>query len=176
MLDAIMKQWSKPLPKNDIIDFILNLEEHAWIKSNKYMFMNMQDFLERLPTQALHNVFIEKSTVFRLSDLQDDPGSGPHSNMFSIHITKDIYDQIGKINDGWAKAALAHEVGLILQDAHLSDDEMETKVDADEFACSVGYLDELEESLHAQPASVEQMVRLSFITSYYFSKVENQEF
>lgn len=175
MLDNFLKQWSKPLPKNDIIDFILNLEEHSWMKSNKYIFMNIHDFLERIPTQALHKVFIEKSTIFRLSELEEDGRLDKASSYFSIIIKQDIYEQLTKINDGWAKGALAHEVGLILQDAHLSDDEMETKVDADEFACKIGYLDELEESLHAQIESVEKMVRLSFITSFYFSQEENQK-
>lgn len=175
MLENFLKQWSKPLPKTDIIDFILNMEEHSWMKSNKFIFMNIQDFLERVPTEALHKVFIEKSTTFKLSDLEEDGRMGHAANCFSIFITKDVYEQLTKINDGWAKAALAHEVGLILQDAHLSDDEMETKVDADEFTCKIGYLDELEESLHVQVESVEKMVRLSFITSFYFSQEENQK-
>lgn len=176
MLENFLKQWSKPLPKNDIIDFVLNLEEHSWIKSDKYMFMHMQDFLERLPTDALHKVFIEKSTVFKLNDLEEVDFGGSSVNSFSIHVKQDVFEQLNKINDGWAKAALAHEVGLVLQDAHLSDDEMETKVDADEFVCKIGYLDELEESLHQQVDSVEKMVRLSFITSFYFSQEENQIF
>lgn len=175
MLENFLKQWSKPLPKNDIIDFILNMEEHSWMKSNKYIFMNMQDFLERVPTVALHKVFIEKSTTFKLSDLDEDSRMTKESNFFSIIITQEVYEQLTKINDGWAKGALAHEVGLILQDAHLSDDEMETKVDADEFACQIGYLDEVEEYLHSQVESVEKMVRLSFITSFYFSQEENQK-
>lgn len=176
MLDAIMKKWSKPLPKNEIIDFVLNLDEHSWIKSNKYMFLNIQDFLERLPTRTLQEVFIEKSTFFKLSDLDDHSLFSGQGNCFSIYIKEELYEQIGKINDGWAKAILAHEVALIQQDAHLSDDEMETKVDADEFACEIGLLEELEDYLHSRPDSVEKMVRLSFITSYYFSKVENQDF
>lgn len=174
MLENFLKQWSKPLPKNDIIDFVLNLDEHKWIKSSRYMFMHMQDFLERVPRDVLHKVFIEKSTVFRLSSIEDSSFNRTSINSFSIHVKQEVHNQLSKINDGWAKAALAHEVGLILQDAHLSDDEMETKVDADEFVCKIGYLDELEESLHEQEDSVEKMVRLSFITSFYFSQEENQ--
>ena len=176
MLENFLKQWSKPLPKNEIIDFVLNMDEHTWMKANKYMFIHLQDFLERMPRDVLHKVFIEKSTTFRLSKVEEPLVGGTSSNYFSIFVKQEVYEQLGKINDGWAKASLAHEVGLILQDAHLSDDEMETKVDADEFVCKIGYLDELEELLHVQVESVEKMVRLSFITSFYFSQEENQIF
>ena len=47
---------------------------------------------------------------------------------------------------------------------------MEAQVDADEFACEIGYLDQIEDFLHDQPESVEKRVRLTFITNYYFAK------
>ena len=46
---------------------------------------------------------------------------------------------------------------------------MENQVDADTFACDMGYLEELESFLHDQSESVEKRVRLSFITTYYFA-------
>ena len=46
---------------------------------------------------------------------------------------------------------------------------MEAQVDADNFACEMGYLEELESFLHEQRDSVEKRVRLTFVSSYYFT-------
>ena len=75
-----------------------------------------------------------------------------------------------KTFDGWARAVLAHEVGhIMLEHSENSDDPMEAQVDADTFACDMGYLDQLESFLHEQPETVEKRVRLTFLTNYYFA-------
>ncbi len=174
MLDNI-KKWVKPeYTKGQMIEFVLGQPEHNWIKENSYINAHMTDFLERLPTKVLKNVFYENMTIFV-------PASGrfactvasPHQQV--VMIFPELFTLLTKTFDGWAKAVLAHEVGhLYLNHSKVEADPMEAQVDADEFACEMGYLDQLEEFLHDQPDSIEKRVRLSFISSYYFSQDENQ--
>ena len=87
-----------------------------------------------------------------------------------IIIFPEVYRLLTKTYDGWAKAVMAHEVGhLYLDHSENSDDPMEAQVDADNFACDMGYLEELENFLHDQAESVEKRVRLTFLTNYYFA-------
>jgi hypothetical protein len=173
MLDNLKNIWKKPLSKDSIIDHVLGLEEHGWIRNNQYIMLHMNDFLERLPRQVLHDVFIEKSTIFTLSN-SNYANVNMQMHQKVIIVNPDIFSRLMKTVDGYAKAVLAHELGHIFLAHSRTEDPMEALVDADEFVCQIGYLDELEEFLHTQEESVEKMVRLSFITSFYFSQEENK--
>lgn len=174
MLDKILSGKKKVIPKSDVIDFILGMPEHQWIKLDKYVYTHFYDLLERVPLNSLKNIFMEKTTVFRLDHKGGRFDSFTHS--FNISVSQEIHQMLKKSHCGWAGAFLTFELGLIFQDAHLSDDPMETLVDSDKFVCELGYIDEIEEYLHSQAESVEKMVRLSFISAFYFSQEENQEF
>ena len=163
------KLLRKELTKNELIDFVLNHHEHKWMSINPYVKVHITDFLERLPQRVLQTVFYEKMTLLT-------PSSGRFACSVSSHhqnviiIFPEVHNLLTKTYDGWAKAVLAHEVGHVYLDhSKISEDPMETQVDADNFACDMGYLEELESFLHEQPESVEKRVRLSFITSYYFA-------
>lgn len=173
MLENLKSIWKKPLSKDSIIDHVLGLEEHKWIRNNQYIMLHMNDFLERLPRQVLHDVFIEKSTIFSLSN-SNYANTNMQLHQKVIIINPDVLSSLKKTLDGYAKAVIAHELGHIHLAHSRTEDPMEALVDADEFVCQIGYLDELEEFLHTQVESVEKMVRLSFITSFYFSQEENQ--
>lgn len=152
-----------------MIEFILSCDEHFWIREDQYIHMNMTDFLERLPLRVLHKVFYQESTIFVQSTGKFACSvTTQHQN--AIIVFPELYNFLTKINDGWAKAVLAHEIGHIFYDHKFSNDIMECQVDADEFACEMGYMDELEDFLHDQPESVEKRLRLTFITNYYFAK------
>jgi len=169
MLDNVKKILKKTLTKTQMIDYIMGMEEHFWIRENQYINLNMTEFLERLPLRVLHKVFYMDSTIFVQSSGRFACSvTNLHQN--AIIVFPELHDHLTKINDGWAKAVLAHEVAHIYLDHKNSNDVMETQVDADEFACEMGYLDQIEEFLHDQPESVEKRVRLTFITNYYFAK------
>lgn len=159
----------KKINKDKLVEFILSRGEHMWISEKPYVKAHMLDFLERLPYRVLHDVFVQKETVFAMS-------SGRYACAVSsleqnvIIIFPQVYNLLGKTYDGWAKAVLAHEIGHVyLNHTKNMDDVMEAQVDADNFACDMGYLEELEAFLHDQPESIEKRVRLTFITNYYFS-------
>ncbi len=155
--------------KDELISFILEQEEHKWISDNQYVRGNFIDFLERLPRKILQEVFVDKLTIFVRSTGKFACSVSPLQQNVII-VFPELYSLLTQTYDGWAKAVLAHEVGHIHFDhAANSDDPMEAQVDADTFACDMGYLEELEIFLHEQPESVEKRVRLTFITNYYFA-------
>lgn len=168
MLENFKSYFSKGLDKQKMIANIMELPEHGWIKENQYIQAHMLDFLERLPAKVLNKVFFEEMTIIT-------PAQGKYAcavkshHQYVILVFPEVHQQLARLNDGWAKAILAHEIGHIFLDHHKgTDDIMESQVDADAFACDMGYLEELESFLHDQPESVEKRVRLSFVTTYYF--------
>ncbi len=172
MLEKLFSGKKKEFSKSDVIDFVLDMPEHSWIKLDKYVYIHFQDFLERIPLKSLKAVFMEKTTFFRLGDHFNKYDHDSQS--FNIRVGESVKELMTKTHCGWATALLTFETALILQDSHLSDDEMETLVDADKYVCELGYIDQIEEYLHSKPESVEKMVRLSFISAFYFSQEENQ--
>jgi len=168
MINSVKNFLRKEITKDEIIQFVLGQEEHRWINENQYVHAHFSDFLERLPKEILKKVFIEKFTLFvRSNGKYACAVTSMQQNI--IIIFPELYTLLTKTYDGWAKAVLAHEVGHIhLEHTEHNEDPMEAQVDADTFACDMGYLDELESFLHEQIESVEKRVRLSFITNYYF--------
>lgn len=170
MLENVKKIWKKSMSKPQMIEYILAAPEHVWMRENQYVYMHMEEFLERLPLKVLSKVFYQESTVFvRSTGKFACSVTNMHQN--AILVFPELYNYLTKINDGWAKAVLAHEVAHIYFDHKHNNDIMETQVEADEFACEMGYLDQIEDFLHDQPESIEKRVRLSFVTTYYFAKV-----
>lgn len=169
MFESMRKLVKKEMSRDELVQFVLSQEEHRWISENQYVQAHFHDFLERLPRRVLQKVFVEKMTLFvRSSGRFACSVSTLQQNV--IIIFPEVYNLLTKTYDGWAKAVLAHEVGhLFLDHTETSDDPMEAQVDADTFACEMGYLEELESFLHEQPESIEKRVRLTFITNYYFN-------
>lgn len=169
MIENVKKLWKKELTRDQLIDFVLGMPEHNWIYENQYVRAHFHDFIERLPVRVLKKVFYEGCTFFaRSTGRYACSVSNTYQNV--IIIFPEVYKMLTKTYDGWAKAVLAHEIGHVyLEHAAKMEDPMEAQVDADQFACDMGYMDELESFLHEQPESVEKGVRLSFITTYYFA-------
>ena len=169
MFENMKKLLKKDLSKADLIQFVLDRPEHQWMSEDAYTKANILDFLERLPTRVLSKVFYYKMTILV-------PSTGKYACAIASHhqnviiVFPQVHNLLTKTYDGWAKAVLAHEIGHVYLDhSKFSEDPMEAQVDADQFACDMGYMEELESFLHEQIESVEKRVRLSFITSYYFA-------
>ena len=169
MISTVKRILKKEVSKNEIIDFVLNQEEHRWICENRYVKVHFLDFLERLPKRILEEIFLTKMTLFVRSNGKYSCAVTSFQQNIII-VFPEVFTLLTKPYDGWAKAVLCHEVGHIhLNHAEKTDDPMENQVDADTFTCDMGYLEELESFLHDQSESVEKRVRLSFITTYYFA-------
>ncbi len=171
MITSIKNLIKKEVSKQELVEFIMGQEEHSWMLNNRYVQAHLLDFFERLPKKILQEVFIDKMTLMVRSNGRYACSVGKLQQNIVI-IFPEVYERMTKAHDGWSKAILAHEVGHIHlnHSESVDDDELEKQVDADRFACDMGYLEELEAFLHEQVDSVEVRVRLSFITSYYFSQ------
>ena len=144
------------------------------MNDNQYVKAHMTDFFEKLPSKVLKKVFFDEMTVLSLAQGKYACSVKSH-HQYVILVFPEVFTKLCKLHDGWAKAVLAHEIGHIYLDHHKeNDDIMESQVDADSFACDMGYLEELESFLFDQPESVEKRVRLSFITTYYFANEADQ--
>ncbi|MBD63859.1 MAG: hypothetical protein CME62_01520 [Halobacteriovoraceae bacterium] len=170
MMENFKSYLSRGIDKASLIEGILQTPEHGWMKEDSCTFAHMQDFFERIPSKVLKKVFVDEHTILV-------PASGKYAcavrshHQYVVLVFSEVLQKLSKYNDGWAKAVLAHELGHIFLDHHkVNEDIMESQVDADAFACDMGYLEELESFLHDQPESVEKRVRLSFLTTYYFSQ------
>ena len=172
MLDNLKRILKPDFSKEHLVQFVLQQEEHSWIRENPYVQAHMQDFLERLPRKVLKEIFYDKMTLFvRASGRFACTVTSPHQSV--ILIFPEVYELLAKTYDGWAKAVLAHEVGhLVLEHGEFRADPMECQVDADTFACEMGYFEEIESFLHEQKESIEKRVRLSFVSNYYFSTID----
>lgn len=171
MINNLKRLVRKEVSKDEMIEFILGQEEHAWILANSYVHAHILDLLEGVPRKTLEEIFIHKATLMVRSSGRYACSVGK-SQQNIIIIFPEVYEKLTRTHSGWAKAVLAHEMGHIhLNHSETTNtDELELQVDADQFACDLGYMEELESFLHDQRDSVEVRVRLSFITSYYFSQ------
>ena len=172
MFNTVKKMIGKEVRKVDLVKFILSQEEHNWIREDQYVHAHFTEFLEGLPKRVLEDVFLKKVTFFVRSTGKYACSVTPLQQNIII-VFPEVYQLLTKTFSGWAKAVLAHEIGhIILSHTESMEDPMEAQVDADKFACDMGYLDQIEEFLHEQPESIEKRVRLSFLTSYYFSEID----
>lgn len=168
MLENFKSYFSRGLDKKELVNYIFALEEHQWMHEDQYLKANLTDFFERLPAKVLQKVFKQDHTILVRANGRYACSVQTHHQAV-ILVFPEIYNQLKRLHDGHCKAILAHEIGHIYLDHHKeNDDVMESQVDADAFACDMGYLEELETFLHDLPESVEKRVRLSFITTYYF--------
>ena len=45
MLENVKKIWKKSLSKSEMIEFILSLPAHQWMRENQYIVLNITEFL-----------------------------------------------------------------------------------------------------------------------------------
>jgi hypothetical protein len=169
MFDHMKSLIKRELTKQELMDYVFNIEEHHWMRENQYVQAHFKDFFDRLPRRVMKKVFIQDQTIFvRANGRFACSVSNAYQSV--VIIFPEVYNMLTKTYDGSAKAILAHELGHVYLDhTENMDDPMEAQVDADNFACEMGYLEELETFLHEQPDSVEKRVRLTFVSSYYFA-------
>jgi hypothetical protein len=145
-------------------DFFAN-DNHRWVHEDRYIKANFEEFFERLPKKVIRR-FVKGPGLLFL------PSSGKFScTLTSVqsHIVI-VFPELMKLlrssATNHALAILAHELGHIVYN-HSSRpmDPLEAQVEADNFACELGFANELESFLMDQPDTLEKRVRLTYITS-----------
>jgi endo-1,4-beta-D-glucanase Y len=163
------KNKTKKASKEEWIQYLLQLQEHKWLDQDRYVRLNLLDFLEDLPQNVITKMCTTHPTVLV-------PATGRFSCAVNSHkynvilIFPELMDLLKSTAITHYKAILAHELGhILLSHGKREVNTLEAQVEADMFACKLGFVEDLENFLLEQPESVEKRVRLSYITSYYFS-------
>jgi predicted metal-dependent peptidase len=145
-------------------------ERHRWIEEDRYMKASMEELFEKIPSRFLKELLNKYPMVLV-----------PSSGKFSCAVGKmkehvivlfpEVVSGLKSLNPREAQAIVAHEIGHIMNGHFVIEvDPLDAQVQADYFACDLGYLEEIESFLLDQPESVEKRVRLASITSRYFQE------
>lgn len=166
---AKKKNSLKSLHKEELIELYLAWPEHYWICENKYIKSTFEEFLGELPKKILLQICKDNGVRFMLSSGKFGCAIS-RSESSIVLLFPEILSLLKTTAISNVKGMLAHELGHILL-AHSKRDItiLEAQVEADKFACDLGYLEEIENFLLDLPESIEKRVRLSYITSYMFS-------
>lgn len=160
---------NKVISRSEWIQFILDSPEHQWINENRYIQANFLDFFEALPKATLVKMVKNTPTIFV-------PSSGRYScaiDSNSINVIL-VFPELMALLKSTAisnfKAILAHELGhVMLNHGKRKIKSLDAQIEADLFAAKLGFVDDLENFLLDMPESIEKRVRLSYLTSFYFS-------
>ncbi len=141
-------------------------ETHFWIIENKYIKANFDEFFERLSVEDL-KLFLGKQRLLFL------PSSGRFSctfqsmNDYIIIVFPELMSLLKSSATNHALAILAHEMGHIIHNHSKREiDPVKAQVEADLYACKLGFSDELETFLLDQADTMEKRIRLTYVTAY----------
>lgn len=160
---------SKNKSKSELIAEFLDLPEHKWLLDDKFIHANFYDFLTTLPKNLLQKLI--KVNGVRYFPSTGKYGCAINSSGFNVVLVfPEIINLLKSTAKSNFKGILAHELGhIILGHGHRSLTQLEAQVEADRFACELGFLDDIEEFLMDCPESIEKRVRLSYLTSYIYN-------
>ncbi|MBL7665133.1 MAG: M48 family metalloprotease [Bacteriovoracaceae bacterium] len=144
-------------------------EHHHWIVANKFIQANFEEFFDKLPLILIKKFTQGPQLIFLAS-------SGRYScaiNPLQAHVII-VFPELMKLlkssATNHALAILAHEIGHIAHEHGAKViDPIEAQVEADLFACKLGYALEIESFLEDQVESLEKRIRLTYVTAYLHS-------
>jgi len=150
-------------------DFYEN-DNHRWIVQDRYIKANFDEFFEKLPRKIIKRLVKGPILLFL-------PSSGRFSctltnmNAHIVVVFPELMQLLKSPATNHALAILSHEVGhIVYEHSKKKIEPTEAQVQADFFACQLGFASEIESFLHDQPESIEKRVRLSYVTSYIISR------
>lgn len=173
MLNLVEKFLTKTKSSNkntreNFKKYFFTQPEHSWIFENKVE-SHFESLINHLPVGIL-DVLLQKypisfipSTELKL--LQDN-------RVNSIVIFPEFLKRL-KNNDKFMVAYLAHELAFVLYALEeRSDNSIMAEIEADKFVCDIGLTFELEKFLLILDETTEKRLRLTYLSSYYFSHFE----
>ena len=156
----------KTITRSEIFKKIFSQPEHSWINENKYIQANIEDFLSSIKTQDLNTLFIEKKVLLLPSNAYMACAISTHHSHLIIIFPKLMHLLKGTIGHH-SFPILAHELGHIFHSHGMKEiTPLEAQVEADQFACEIGYAEGLENIILDMHECVEKRVRLSYITRW----------
>jgi hypothetical protein len=172
MIERARKFIQKKVGKRDIsTEFtqyksnFFNHQNHQWMKQNRFVRANFEELLTIIPMDV-KEFLIDQPPLYFL------PSSGRYSCALSgqkgshaIIVFPELMQLLKSPMMDHALAILAHELGHIVAEHGKSNiDPLEAQVEADAFACRLGFAKQISEFLEEQPDSTEKSVRLTYIT------------
>lgn len=146
--------------KNDLTLALLHCPEHAWIQADSQLLRIMVSFIFDLPQEVLRfinqNKVIFLATNGRYSCSIDLPDSKKVILLFP-----EILELLKQVNTRKGLAILAHEIGhLYFEHAGKKTHYLSAQLEADHFACKLGYQKEIEEIISSECSGDELSQRL----------------
>jgi hypothetical protein len=155
--------------QNFEISHYLNQPEHLWISEDKYVKSSIEEFLMYVPDRIKIEFFQNKKVIFAKSNAMYSC-TFENKNQAVIIIFPDLLKILKSFDSRIGQAILAHELGhIVCNHSKANINVMEAQVEADRFACQIGYLKEIEEFLIKLPESYEKRIRLTYITQFAFT-------
>lgn len=161
---AKKKQYNREM----LLNSFFYKTEHSWINENKYIKASFEDFFEYVPVATIDRIVNDYQIIF-VPILAKYGCAISSANV--ILVFPELHELLASTAISNFKAIIAHEIGHILMDhGAKSLSVMEAQIEADNFAISLGFGEDLESFLLDQPESIEKRLRLSYLTSRYYSK------
>lgn len=134
--------------------------EHHWIRHNRLLQNRIVELLAKLPLRDLTHFIDGKKAVLAYSDGKWSCTFSKSKNESVILIFPNLYRLFLSAEFPQAQAILAHEIGhVLLNHNELRKSEIELQMEADAYAMSLGYGQELLYALQEFPATKELLRR-----------------
>ncbi len=165
----LKSHMSYPQLRQHFLDEFFDSGHHQWINDNRYIKATFEDFFDMLPQKVIRYFASDKSLLFLVS-------SGKYScalTTFNAHIIvvfPELMQLLRSPANHYAMSILAHEMGhLLYEHGKQNIDPLQAQIEADRFACDLGFGHHLESFLEDQPESMEKRVRITYLTSRIIS-------
>jgi len=159
--NKISKRWKN---KDDFMQEFLNIPHHKWIKNDRYIKANFEEFFSFVPMTDIYKLFGKQDIWFIPSEGRFSCAIESIANPV-ILVFPECMQLLRSFSPASAKAILSHELGHIYHGHSKKNiDVMDAQVEADSFSIKLGFADELESFLNDQPESIEKRVRLTYLT------------
>lgn len=140
---------------------------HYWIVEDPALYKAFNWFLDCFDSRTL--TFLENSKEVIFLHTTGSMGSALSSleKYHVIIVYPDLKNLLKSASLTHGMSVLAHELGHIIgRHSYRAISPLEAQVEADEFACRLGFGHELQDILLDQPESTDTRVRISYITTY----------
>ena len=143
--------------------------DNEWLLQDRYLSRVIVDFFKELPEQTIKQ-FSTRPLVLVPITGHLSCAIGEKDAMDIILIFPELLRKLRSANPRLGLAVLAHEIGhLYHRHSVRKIDRLQAQVEADRYACELGYALELLETLEAF-TDLDTKVRITYITADYLSK------
>lgn len=148
-------------------DMFFETPMHHWIASDPSLIKVFGHLIDSFDKRTMTFLETSKQVVFLHT-----PGTmgSALSSLEKYHVIIIYPDLVGLLKSAsmtHGMSVLAHELGHIIgKHSYRNMTPLEAQIEADQYACELGYGHELQDTLLEQSESIDTRVRVSFITTY----------